>query len=105
MEKRLIEKNTLKVNKSEQTILLLTWNHNNSSKKKKFRKFFSILNSTLKEIFNDTTIPLRFLYDENIGRPKFSYQKKPFEYIVPPPTSGIGTNIHSQDARVVDENF
>ena len=36
-------------------------------------------------------IPLKFLYDEYIDWPKFSEQKNPFEYIVPPPTSGIGT--------------
>ena len=40
-------------------------------------------------------IPLLFLYDEYIDRPKLSEQKKPFEYIVPPPTSGVGTIIHS----------
>ena len=38
-------------------------------------------------------IPRTFLYDEYIGRPKFTEQKKPFEYIVPPPTSGVGTKI------------
>ena len=39
-------------------------------------------------------IPLTFLYDEYIDRPKLSEQKKnPFEYIVPPPTSGVGTMI------------
>ena len=37
-------------------------------------------------------IPLTFLYDEYIDRPKFTEQKKnPFEYIVPSPTSGVGT--------------
>ena len=35
-------------------------------------------------------IPLTFLYDEYMGRPKLSEQKE-FEYIVPPPTSGVGT--------------
>ena len=36
-------------------------------------------------------IPLTFLYDEYIDRPKFTEQKKnPFEYIVPSPTSGVG---------------
>ena len=39
-------------------------------------------------------IPLTFLYDEFIDRPKLSEQKKPFEYIVPPPTSGVGTTIY-----------
>ena len=40
-------------------------------------------------------IPLTFLYDEYIDRPKFTEQKKnPFEYIVPSPTSGVGTKKH-----------
>ena len=30
-------------------------------------------------------IPFKFLYDEYIDRPKVSEQKKPFEYIDPPP--------------------
>ena len=39
-------------------------------------------------------IPLTFLYDEYIDRLKFTEQKKnPFEYIVPSPTSGVGTMI------------
>ena len=43
-------------------------------------------------------IPLTFLCDEYIDRPKLTEQKNPFEYIVPPPpppppTSGVGTNI------------
>ena len=37
-------------------------------------------------------IPLTFLYDDFIDRPKLS-EKNPFEYIVPPPTSGVGTKI------------
>ena len=36
-------------------------------------------------------IPLTFLYDEYIDRPKLFDKKNPFEYIVPPPTSGVGT--------------
>ena len=36
-------------------------------------------------------IPLTFLYGEYIDRPKLSEQKNPFEYIVPPPTSGVRT--------------
>ena len=37
-------------------------------------------------------IPLIFLYDEYIDRPKLSEQKKThLSIIVPPPTSGIGT--------------
>ena len=41
-------------------------------------------------------IPLTYLYDEYIDRPKFTEQKKknPFEYIVPSPTSGVGTINH-----------
>ena len=43
-------------------------------------------------------IPLTFLYDEYIDRPKFTEQKKknPFEYIVPSPSSGVGTKIPGQ---------
>ena len=33
-------------------------------------------------------IPVSTLSDEYIDRPKLSEQKKPFEHIVPPPTSG-----------------
>ena len=36
-------------------------------------------------------IPLTFLYDEYIDRPKLTEQKNPFEYIVPSLTSGVGT--------------
>ena len=37
-------------------------------------------------------IPLTFLCDEYIDRPKLTEQKNPFEYIVaPPPTSEVGT--------------
>ena len=35
--------------------------------------------------------PLTYLYDEYIDQPKLSEQKNPFEYIVPPPTSGVET--------------
>ena len=38
-------------------------------------------------------IPLTILYDEYIDQPKLTEQKNPFEYIVPPPTSGVGTKI------------
>ena len=45
-------------------------------------------------------IPLTFLYDEYIDRPKFTEQKKnPFEYIVPSPTSGVGTKKNVLKAR------
>ena len=37
-------------------------------------------------------IPLTYLYGEYIDRPKLSEQKKPFNYIVPPPRSGVGKN-------------
>ena len=33
-------------------------------------------------------IPVSTLYDEYIERRKFTEQKKPFEYIVPPPSRG-----------------
>ena len=36
-------------------------------------------------------IPLTFFYDEYIEQPKWSEQKNQFEYIVPPPTSGVVT--------------
>ena len=37
-------------------------------------------------------IPLTFLCDEYIYRPKLTDKKNPFEYIVPPPpTGGVGT--------------
>ena len=38
-------------------------------------------------------IPLTFLYDAYIDRPKLSEEKNPFEYIVPPPTSRVGAII------------
>ena len=38
-------------------------------------------------------IPLTYLYGEYIDRRKLSEQKNPFEYIAPPPTSEVGTNI------------
>ena len=36
-------------------------------------------------------IPVSFLYDEYIDRRKLTEQKNPFEYIVPPPSRGVGT--------------
>ena len=36
-------------------------------------------------------IPVSTLYDEYIDRRKLNEQKKPFEYIVPPPSRGVGT--------------
>ena len=60
----------------------------NSSKHTKFEKIFFISNSRLDEFL---MISLIFLYDEYIDRPKLTEQKNPFEYIVPSPTSGVGT--------------
>ena len=45
-------------------------------------------------------IPLTFLYDKYIDRPKLPEQKNPFEYIVPPPPSGIGATTKKSDAEV-----
>ena len=36
-------------------------------------------------------IPVSTLHNEYIDRPKLTEQKKPFEYIVPPPSIGVGT--------------
>ena len=36
-------------------------------------------------------IPLTTLYDDYIDRSKLSEQKKPVEYIVPPPLKWVGT--------------
>ena len=47
-------------------------------------------------------ISIIFLYDEYIDRPKLSEQKNPFEYIVPPPTSGVGTIIILRWQAVID---
>ena len=41
-------------------------------------------------------IPLATLYDEYIGRPKLSEQKKTVDYIVPPPSRVVGTKIYTQ---------
>ena len=49
-------------------------------------------------------IPLSFLYDEYVDRPKLSEQKKQFEYIVPLRTGGVGTkntNDNYESIRVV----
>ena len=43
-------------------------------------------------------IPVSTLYDEYIDRPKLSEQKNPFEYIVPPSSRGVGTNIAKDKA-------
>ena len=47
-------------------------------------------------------IPLTFLYEEYIDGPKLSEQKNPFEYLVPSPTSGVGTMMLKQ---VIMENL
>ena len=36
-------------------------------------------------------LPVSTLCDEYIDRRKLTEQKKPFEYIVPPPSRGVGT--------------
>ena len=36
-------------------------------------------------------MPLTTLYDEYIDRSKLSEQKKPVEYVVPPPLRGVAT--------------
>ena len=38
-------------------------------------------------------IPLTTLFDEYNDRSNLSEQKKPFEYIVPPPSRGVGTKM------------
>ena len=66
---------TLKVNKSKRNIPCSheTLNLDNSSKKTYLKKIF--LSSTLDEIL---MIPLTFVYDKYIDRPKLSVQKKHF---------------------------
>ena len=62
----------------------------NSTKIRKFEKIFLIFNPTLEEFFNDTThISIRRIEQS----PKLSELKNPFEYIVPPHRSKVGTNI------------
>ena len=91
MEKIIIRiKISLKVNKSDPNIpsAHVTLNLDNSSKKSKFKSLFYF------ELYAGrafSMIPLTFLYDEYIDRPKLSEQKKPVEYIVPPPTGAVGT--------------
>ena len=46
-------------------------------------------------------IPLTFVYDEYINRSKLSEQKNPFEYIVPPPTSGVGTKKYASPIQTI----
>ena len=90
---------TVKVNKSESNIPCSheTLNLDYSSKRKRNSKK-SILFGFLRWM-SFLMIPLAFLYDEYIDRPKLCEQKNTFEYIVPPPppppppppTSGVGT--------------
>ena len=40
-------------------------------------------------------IPASTLYDEYINRPKLTEQKNPVEYIVPPPSRGVGTKMNA----------
>ena len=42
-------------------------------------------------------IPVSTLYDEYIERRKFTEQKNPFEYIVPPPSRGSEQKMHCLD--------
>ena len=39
-------------------------------------------------------ILLTIHYNEDMDRSKLTEQKNPFEYIVPPPTSGVGTIVN-----------
>ena len=82
---------TPKVNKSEPNNpgSHETLGPDNSSKKKQNSQksfYFRILRWR-----SFLTKPLTFLYDDYIDRPKLFVQKNPFDYIVPPPTSGVGT--------------
>ena len=43
-------------------------------------------------------IPVSTLYDDYIDRPKLTEQKKPFEYIVPPPPLKRGRNKKSMNS-------
>ena len=73
------------MNKSEPNIQCSheTLNLDNSSKKNEIQKIFLISNSTLDELFNDTThISLRWIYR---SAKIHGTKKNPFEYIVPPP--------------------
>ena len=73
----------------------IAWSHkisilDNSSKKTNLKK--NLFNFELCAV-SDTT---QFSYDEYIDQPKLSEQKNPFEYVVPPPTSGVGTIMKSE---------
>ena len=83
-------KTTLKVNKKMSNIpcshksSILDKSSKNEILKKSFKIRILRWTSFLK-------IPLTFLYDEYIDWPKLSEKKNPVEYIVPPPTSEVGT--------------
>ena len=70
---------------SRKTLIL-----DNSSKNAKFKKSFLI---RFLRWTSFLMIPLTFLYDEYIDRPKLS-EKKPFEYIVTPPQVGSEQNLY-----------
>ena len=59
-----------------------------NSSKNEIQKIFFFSNSTLDELFNDTT---HISPDEYIDRPKLTEQKSPFVCIVPPPISRVVT--------------
>ena len=42
-------------------------------------------------------LPLTTLYDEYVDRPNLSEQKNPFEYIIPPPSRGVGKTIWAKN--------
>ena len=48
-------------------------------------------------------IPLITLYDEYIDRSKLSEQKNPVEYIVPPPSRGVGPiNVKKLEFKLIE---
>ena len=51
-------------------------------------------------------IPLTFLYDDYIYRPKLTEQKNPFEYIVPPPPPPqVGSEQKSSESLLINEKL
>ena len=78
---------TVKVNKSAPNIPCShqTLNLDNSSKKRNSKKSFQF---RIQRWMSFLMILLAFLYNEYIDQPKLTERKNPFEYIVPPPTSG-----------------
>ena len=49
-------------------------------------------------------IPVSTLYDEYIERRKFTEQKNPFEYIVPPPSRGSEQQAAVYDKFTIDQH-